>query len=88
MATTCVFLHTVKQDLERHLRCKGIIIIVTITRLDTFEKRGVIPRAVEHIFQETKNLADLGWTFKMRVGFQEIYNETIRDLLSNQKTGK
>lgn len=51
---------------------------------DNQEKRGVIPRAVEHMFSEIRNLKEVGWTFKMKIGFQEIYNETIKDLLSNK----
>lgn len=30
-------------------------------------------------------MLDLGWQTSIRVGFQEIYNESSRDLISNQK---
>ncbi|CAD8210979.1 unnamed protein product [Paramecium pentaurelia] len=47
--------------------------------------KGVIPRAVEQIFQERQGMLELGWQTTIRVGFQEIYNEQSRDLITNQK---
>lgn len=48
-------------------------------------QKGVIPNAVSNIFHEISNLNSLGWKFIIKVGFQEIYNETIKDLLTNIK---
>ena len=45
------------------------------------EKRGMIPRAVEQIFQTAKLLESKGWSYEMEVTYLEIYNENIRDLL-------
>jgi len=47
------------------------------------ELRGVIPNAFEHIFDEI-NAAD-DREFLVRCSYLEIYNENIRDLLSNNE---
>lgn len=48
------------------------------------EDRGMIPRAVEQIFEFSRKLGnEKGWEFSMSVTYIEIYNETIRDLLGN-----
>lgn len=67
---------------------------------DAPESRGMIPLSVEQviatmssrnercvcvqIFATAAKLQLRGWEFKMEASFLEIYNETIRDLLSNQ----
>ncbi|KAI8927944.1 P-loop containing nucleoside triphosphate hydrolase protein [Entophlyctis helioformis] len=43
---------------------------------------GMIPRAVEQIFEAAEALKEKGWTYRMEGQFLEIYNETIRDLLT------
>ncbi|KAL7212031.1 hypothetical protein ACSBR2_014818 [Camellia fascicularis] len=46
------------------------------------EKKGLIPRSLEQIFQTSQLLQAQGWKYKMQASMLEIYNETIRDLLS------
>lgn len=44
---------------------------------------GMIPRAVRQIFSSADALKEKGWTFTFESSYLEIYNETIRDLLSS-----
>lgn len=45
---------------------------------------GMIPKAVEQIFETSKKLKNQsGWDFKIYGEFLEIYNENINDLLGN-----
>ncbi|THU48463.1 hypothetical protein C4D60_Mb09t26520 [Musa balbisiana] len=46
------------------------------------EQKGLIPRSLEQIFQTSQSLQSQGWKYKMQASILEIYNETIRDLLS------
>ncbi|CAG8543571.1 1249_t:CDS:2, partial [Acaulospora morrowiae] len=48
----------------------------------TPETEGMIPRAVRLIYDLIQNLKAQCWVFKMEGQFIEIYNDTIRDLLS------
>ncbi|XP_054779492.1 kinesin-like protein KIN-14C [Prosopis cineraria] len=52
---------------------------------DTPDLKGLIPRSLEQIFQATQALKDQGWKYKMQASILEIYNETIRDLLSSNR---
>ncbi|XP_035651171.1 kinesin-like protein KIFC1 isoform X1 [Oncorhynchus keta] len=52
------------------------------------DMRGVIPRAVQQIFQASKKLWEQGWKFTFTASFVEIYNETLRDLLYTGKANK
>ncbi|CAN1812011.1 Kinesin-like protein KIN-14N [Linum perenne] len=45
--------------------------------------KGLIPRTLEQIFQTRESLKLQGWKYEMQVSMLEIYNETIRDLLSS-----
>jgi kinesin family protein C1 len=42
---------------------------------------GMIPRAVNQIYETAKSLEEKGWKYKMIGSFVEIYNEEINDLL-------
>ncbi|OIR58820.1 MAG: kinesin-like protein [Amphiamblys sp. WSBS2006] len=47
---------------------------------------GMIPRAVHQLFLAAEQAAVRGWAFEIEASFLEIYNESIRDLLSNSNT--
>jgi len=49
------------------------------------ENRGIIPRSIEKVLQESKRLASQGWEYNLQATFVEIYNETIKDLLEETK---
>ncbi|MED6169497.1 Kinesin-like protein KIN-14C [Stylosanthes scabra] len=55
-------------------------------RPDAPDLKGLIPRSLEQIFQISQTLKDQGWKYKMQASILEIYNETIRDLLSNRSS--
>uniref|UniRef100_A0A2N9J3Z5 Kinesin-like protein n=1 Tax=Fagus sylvatica TaxID=28930 RepID=A0A2N9J3Z5_FAGSY len=50
------------------------------------EQKGLIPRSLEQIFQTRQALQPQGWRYEMQVSMLEIYNETIRDLLSTNRS--
>ncbi|KAF9611774.1 hypothetical protein IFM89_034972 [Coptis chinensis] len=56
-------------------------------RPETPEQKGLIPRSLEQIFQCSQSLVSQGWKYKMQASMLEIYNETIRDLLSTNRAG-
>ena len=43
---------------------------------------GMIPRAVEQIFECVEKLKEHKWSYEMEAQYLEIYNETLRDLLT------
>uniref|UniRef100_A0A674IIV2 Kinesin-like protein n=1 Tax=Terrapene triunguis TaxID=2587831 RepID=A0A674IIV2_9SAUR len=45
------------------------------------ETMGMIPRAVQQVFQEARELEPKGWQYRFTANFLEIYNESLRDLL-------
>jgi kinesin family protein C1 len=45
---------------------------------------GIIPRAVEHLFNLICSASSLGWTYVVKASFVEIYNETLYDLLCKE----
>ena len=42
---------------------------------------GMIPRAVNQIYETAQSLEDKGWRYSMEGSFVEVYNENINDLL-------
>ncbi|ETO74138.1 hypothetical protein F444_10042 [Phytophthora nicotianae P1976] len=46
------------------------------------QMRGIIPRSIDLIISCCEELTAMGWNFSLMVTFYEIYNETIRDLLT------
>lgn len=42
---------------------------------------GMIPRAVNQIYETAKGLEEKGWKYRMEGSFVEVYNETLNDLL-------
>ncbi len=48
----------------------------------TAENAGMIQRAVSQIFETSARLETQGWKFAFDASFLEIYNESLRDLLS------
>ena len=47
---------------------------------ENYKHRGLIPRAISHIFKEVEERPDLA--FNIRISYMEIYNEQMVDLLS------
>ncbi|KAE8667313.1 Kinesin-3 [Hibiscus syriacus] len=45
-------------------------------------EKGLIQHSLEQIFQTKQALQPQGWRYEMQVSMSEIYNETVRDLLS------
>ncbi|KAH9975749.1 P-loop containing nucleoside triphosphate hydrolase protein [Lactifluus volemus] len=54
----------------------------------TTEAMGMIPRAVEQVFQVAEELKSKGWEYSLEGQFLEIYNETINDLLGKGEFDK
>ncbi|XP_024960300.1 kinesin-like protein KIN-14N [Cynara cardunculus var. scolymus] len=52
-----------------------------------YDEKGLIPRSLEQIFESKQMLQNQGWKYEMQVSMLEIYNETIRDLLSTNRSG-
>ncbi|XP_076909562.1 kinesin-like protein KIN-14N [Bidens hawaiensis] len=50
-----------------------------------YDGKGLIPRSLEQIFESRQMLQNQGWKYEMQVSMLEIYNETIRDLLTTNR---
>ncbi|GBG31311.1 Kinesin, putative [Hondaea fermentalgiana] len=46
------------------------------------ESRGIIPRAIDQIMSYQTELRSKGWEYTLEATYVEIYNESIRDLLT------
>jgi kinesin family protein 6/9 len=51
---------------------------------ENYQQRGLIPRTIQHVFKEIQNRQDRSFT--VRIGYIEIYNEQLFDLLSTIST--
>ncbi|KYN00256.1 Centromere-associated protein E [Cyphomyrmex costatus] len=56
----------------------------TYTMMGTLEEPGIIPLAIEYMFDAITNIP--GREFLLRVSYLEIYNEKVNDLLSKNLT--
>lgn len=52
------------------------------------QQAGMIPRAVQQVFATAEALREKGWTFAFEASYLEIYNESIRDLISDESGAK
>jgi predicted Ser/Thr protein kinase len=50
--------------------------------------RGIIPRAIEALFENITKMELQGWEFNIKASFQEIYCDEIRDLLNSENSMK
>jgi kinesin family member C1 len=50
---------------------------------EDLDKRGIIPRSIEQIFEFKSTLESMGWSFQVDASCVEIYNDQVRDLLMN-----
>ncbi|CAH9083543.1 unnamed protein product [Cuscuta europaea] len=50
------------------------------------DQQGLIPRTLEQVFQTRQSHQAQGWKYDMQVSMLEIYNESIRDLLSPNRS--
>ncbi|GBC09739.1 hypothetical protein RclHR1_09080002 [Rhizophagus clarus] len=48
------------------------------------EKKGIIPRVIDEIYDKIEDYKELGWSFVVHVQYIKIYNETIQDLLIDE----
>jgi kinesin family protein C1 len=46
---------------------------------------GIIPRAVQKMIQDVASMREAGWEIELKASMLEVYNETIRDILSAQE---
>lgn len=54
-----------------------------MTGSDSDMSSGIIPRAVNKMVEEVIAMKSNGWQISLRVSMLEVYNETIRDILSS-----
>lgn len=54
------------------------------TYSNTDEKRGIIPRSIEEIFNYIESFSNNNTKFMVRASYLQIYNENVSDLLRSQ----
>ena len=70
------------------LRCHGCWQGKTHTLVGTASDPGITTRSVNDLFSSLKAGAARGTDFLVRVSYVELYNEEIKDLLSNDPSAK
>lgn len=45
--------------------------------------RGIIPRAVDKMVHDVISMRESGWKIKLKASMLEVYNESVRDILSS-----
>ncbi|KFP59862.1 Centromere-associated protein E, partial [Cariama cristata] len=58
----------------------------TYTMMGNEDSVGIIPKAIQHVFKVICEIPDR--EFLLRVSYMEIYNETITDLLCDNRKKK
>eukprot|EP01138_Halocafeteria_seosinensis_P014292 gb/GECG01014592.1/.p1 GENE.gb/GECG01014592.1/~~gb/GECG01014592.1/.p1 ORF type:complete len:994 (+),score=180.45 gb/GECG01014592.1/:1-2982(+) len=58
----------------------------TMEGFNSQEERGIIPRAIEQIFQHIRSSVSPRMRFLVRASYLQIYNEVISDLLKPERT--
>ena len=77
---------TSRQLTFRRVLCSSVVCLsgkthsICGTDLSSFENRGIIPRAVGHIFRAIQSRPDMSFTLSL--SYVEIYNEHVFDLLA------
>jgi kinesin family protein C2/C3 len=59
----------------------------TFTMQGTSENPGIAPRVLNFLFQHASQAKEAGSERRIEVSMLEVYNETVKDLLSEQQTG-
>lgn len=52
---------------------------------NTDEKRGIIPRSIEEVFNYIESFSNNNKKFMVRASYLQIYNENVSDLLRSEK---
>jgi len=60
----------------------------TMQGVDTPELKGIVPRAIDWIYNSIKTYSDKNQNFLVRASFVEIYNEEVIDLLNKNIKNK
>ena len=58
----------------------------TMEGFNSAEERGIIPRAIEQIFNHIQSTVSPRMRFLVRASYLQIYNEVISDLLKPERS--